>query len=155
MDDGWLEIIGKKCRAVSSQGKCDKSRAGAIIFNEEKIFCAGYSRPQDMSKNCVTHGHVMMRGICIRTRHAEQVALSIFINKPECLSQEDYFIYLISPPCVTCAKLLIKYRFKKLYYERDFKNTEGLKFLKEKDIEIIKCITFVIGEGGTGVFKSK
>ena len=53
-------------------------------------------------------------------------------------SSVDSTLYVTLSPCFDCAKLLIQCGITKVYYLEEYRNTDGIKFLLNNNIECIQ-----------------
>ena len=68
--------------------------------------------------------------------HAEQNVLT-FCNR-EGLSTKDCDMYITHAPCKMCAKLIASAGIKNVYYLEDYRDLEGINFLRDLNIKVEK-----------------
>jgi len=68
------------------------------------------------------------------TLHAEQNAL-MFCAK-EGISVKDCTMYITHSPCKQCSKLIAQSGIKRVVYAKEYRDTDGIKLLKDIGIEI-------------------
>ena len=47
-------------------------------------------------------------------------------------------IYVTLSPCIECAKIMVQHGIKKVVYREEYRNTDGINFLKENRIKVKK-----------------
>jgi dCMP deaminase len=120
-------IDAAKFAALESD--CDRLNVGAVVWEfdaigEPIILSAGHNRsPRGSKLNCRDHGHLLVDGHCVRTSHAEQVALA---GIPSELT-EDSFIHITHTPCPHCLKQIIESGIIMVSWETDYGNAKGAK----------------------------
>ena len=70
------------------------------------------------------------------TVHAEQNVISFCAKNG--ISTDGGELYLTHAPCKQCSKLIIQSGIKEIYYEEDYRNKDGIEFLKKNRIKVSK-----------------
>ena len=68
--------------------------------------------------------------------HAEANAILKLASSTQ--SAKDATLYLTLSPCKECSKLILQAGIKKLVYMDDYKDNDGIAFLKNHGIEILQ-----------------
>ena len=68
--------------------------------------------------------------------HAEANAITKVAKSNN--SSEGATLYVTDAPCMECAKLIIQAGIRRVVYNKDYRNTEGLELLERAGIEICK-----------------
>ena len=122
-------IVAETARTVALENDCDRLRVGAVVWcfgpnGEVRILSKGCNRaPRGSAFNCRDHGHLMVQNHCVRTSHAEQVALSA--NKHN--DNVGAYLHVTHTPCPHCIKQIIEEGIIFLTWSIDYGNTEGTK----------------------------
>lgn len=66
--------------------------------------------------------------------HAEMNAIAFAAKKGS--STENCIMVLTDSPCFECSKLIIQSGIKEVYYDREYRLTDSLKFLKNYNIKV-------------------
>lgn len=112
---------------------CTRKQVGALIVKNGMIISDGYNgTPTGFDNSCenddgdtnwyVIHGEANAILKCAKHGH----------------SCEGGTLYQTHSPCRDCSKLILQSGIKRLVYLHDYKDTSGLDFLREANIEIIK-----------------
>jgi len=108
-----------------NNGTCDRARVGAVIFNKydfEKI-AAGANKGTG-TEQCDSVGHLMVNKHCVRTVHAEQVALAELLKKDRKIDFDNLAIVISHRPCIHCFKMLYTLGIKSVYYNIEYGSEE-------------------------------
>ncbi len=112
---------------------CKRKQVGALIVKDKMIISDGYNGTPSGFKNvCETESGKTKWYVL----HAE--ANAILKCAKHGISCNDATLYLTVSPCKDCSKLLHQAGIKRLVYLNEYKDTEGLDFLKKAKIEVEK-----------------
>ncbi|UOE42476.1 dCMP deaminase family protein [Chryseobacterium suipulveris] len=112
---------------------CKRKKVGALIVKDRMIISDGYNGTPSGFENCCedesgkTHWYVL---------HAEANAILKLAGSTQ--SARDATLYLTLSPCKECSKLVLQAGIKKLVYTDDYSDNDGIEFLKNHGIEIVK-----------------
>ena len=123
---------------------------GAIVVKEDRIISIGYNgMPAGWENNCedevkeyVTAGYgmPMREETYLKTRpevlHAESNAISKLARSSE--SGDGSTMFVTHAPCLDCAKLIYQSGIRRLFYGEEYRSDDGVKFLRQCDIEVSK-----------------
>lgn len=131
----------KMAKSWSSLSHCTRKKVGAIIVKDDMIISDGYNgSPTGFDNNCEddngdTHWYVL---------HAEANAiLKVAKSTNNC---KGATLYLTLSPCKDCSKLVLQAGISRVVYEMDYKDTAGIEFLREANIEVTQLQTKLDGE---------
>ena len=111
---------------------CQRKQVGALIVKDNMIISDGYNgTPSGFDNNCEmengeTKWHVL---------HAEANAILKCAKHGQ--SSQGADLYLTLSPCKDCSKLIYQAGIKRVVYYNEYKDLNGLIFLKESGVEII------------------
>lgn len=140
-------------------------QVGAVIVRENKILATGYNgMPASWENNCENivwdsgsggwlspeeiyetypyeayheQAKTMVRYKLVtkpEVLHAESNALAKVARSTE--SSEGSTMFCTHAPCIECAKLIYQSGIKSLYYRDQYRSDDGLKFLKQGEINV-------------------
>ena len=118
---------------------CVKAKVGAVIARDSRILAIGYNGTVSGHDNCC---EIEIDGVLKTspfTVHAEQNVISYCAKNG--IPTEDATMYITLSPCQLCAKLIVQAGIKRVVFLDLYKDTSGLKFLKDCNIEILKWST--------------
>ncbi|MEJ6796932.1 MAG: dCMP deaminase family protein [Flavobacteriales bacterium] len=116
----------------SNLSKCQRKKVGALIVKDGMIISDGYNGcPSGFPNACEdekgdTHWYVL---------HAEANALTKLAKSSN--SAKEGTLYITLSPCRECSKLILQAGVKRVVYVRKYKDTSGLDFLLQTDIEVV------------------
>ena len=118
---------------------CTKAKVGAVIAKEGRILATGYNGTVSGHDNCC---EIEIDGVLKTspfTVHAEQNVISYCAKNG--IATDVATMYITLSPCQLCAKLIVQAGIKRVVFLDLYKDTSGLKFLKDCNIEILKWST--------------
>jgi dCMP deaminase len=124
----------------------EKLKVGCVLVKDDRIISIGYNgMPAGWTNECET--------LSFFTEDGKQLPSQVLVTKPEVLHAEENAItklarstesgegataFITHAPCLSCAKLLYSSGIIGVYYVHEYRNTEGLDFLKKCKIGIDK-----------------
>ena len=118
---------------------CVKAKVGAVIAKDGRILATGYNGTVSGHDNCC---EIEIDGVLKTspfTVHAEQNVISYCAKNG--IATNGATMYITLSPCQLCAKLIVQAGIKRVVFLDLYKDTSGLKFLKDCNIEILKWST--------------
>ena len=118
---------------------CTKAKVGAVIAKDGRILATGYNGTVSGHDNCC---EIEIDGVLKTspfTVHAEQNVISYCAKNG--IPTDGATMYITLSPCQLCAKLIVQAGIKRVVFLDLYKDTSGLKFLKDCNIEILKWST--------------
>jgi len=110
---------------------CQRKKVGALIVKDDMIISDGYNGTPSGYDNCCedefgnTHWYVL---------HAEANAiLKVAKSTNNC---QGATLYLTLSPCRDCSKLILQAGIARVVYRKEYKDKEGIIFLKNSGIEV-------------------
>lgn len=112
---------------------CKRKQVGALIVKDRTIISDGYNGTPSGFENCCEDENNKTKWYVL---HAEANAiLKISRSTQSC---EGATLYLTLSPCKECSKLIFQSGIKRVVYIQDYSDNEGLEFLKDAGVEILK-----------------
>lgn len=112
---------------------CERKKVGALIVKDRMIISDGYNGTPSGFENCCEDKDGSTLWFVL---HAEANAILKLASSTQ--SAKNATLYLTLSPCKDCSKLILQAGIKKLVYMDDYSDTEGIQFLKNHKIEILK-----------------
>lgn len=114
-----------------------RSKVGALLVKDNRIIVNSWNgTPSGASdNNCeeLIDGELVTKSTVI---HAEANALMFAAKNGICTKDTDLYVSL--SPCANCALLIIQSGIRRVFFKETYRNTEGLKILKQHAIEVFK-----------------
>src|SRR6056300_1757702 len=154
--NAYMDVAERFAKLSSAK----RLQVGAIIVKDDRIISIGYNgMPSGWDNNCeatifVTkyeaQGYDMVaQGYTeteqgnwtrLKTRpevlHAESNALAKLARSSE--SGEGATMFITHQPCLDCAKLIYQSGISTVYYDTEYRATEGVEFLEKSGIPVLK-----------------
>ena len=133
------ETMLATAKLFSELSYCVKAKVGAIIARDGRILATGYNGTVSGHDNCC---EIEIDGVLKSspfTVHAEQNVISYCAKNG--IATDNATMYITLSPCQLCAKLIVQAGIKRVVFLDLYKDTSGLKFLKDCNIEILKWST--------------
>ena len=125
MKEKFIEAHLQVARIYGQLSTAERLKVGCIIVKDDRIISIGYNgMPSGASNVCEKDGETKPEVL-----HAEANAILKLAKSNE--AGLDSYMFTTYAPCLHCAKLILQSGIKELYYELDYKNTEGIDLLKK------------------------
>lgn len=131
MAQNWAELSYAK-----------RKKVGALIVKNNTIISDGYNgTPSGFENECeiaVNNEDGTFRGYQTKwyVLHAESNALAKVAKSTQ--SSEGATLYITYSPCADCSKLILQAGIKRVVYLEEYRDTNGLEFLRRAGVEIKK-----------------
>ena len=120
-------------KAYASLSKAKRLQVGAVIIKDDRPISVGYN-------GCVSGGsnicEIEIDGELVtkpEVIHGESNAINFAAKNG--IPTNECTLVITHSPCFGCAKSILQAGIKEVYYETEFRDLEGVKFLKQ----YIKC----------------
>lgn len=117
----------------SENSYCVRRKVGALIVKDKMIISDGYNGTPAGFENVCENELGQTKSYVL---HAEANAITKVAKSNN--SSEGATLYVTDAPCMECAKLIIQAGIRRVVYNKDYRNTEGLELLERAGIEICK-----------------
>jgi len=150
MKPKFQKLYSEMAHSVAKMSYSRILQVGAIIVKDDKVISMGYNgMPAGWDNNCedavpqvvgvAPDGHDLVE-LTLKSKpealHAESNAILKLAKTGGGADGADIFI--THSPCMDCAKLIFQSGISRVFYSEDFPNGNGLKFLKQNGIKVIK-----------------
>ena len=134
--EAYMDVADRFAQLSSAR----RLKVGAIVVKDDRIISIGYNgMPAGWDNNCeevdIQHED---GGQTLKTRpevlHAEMNALMKLAKSHE--SGNESAIFITHAPCIECAKGIYQAGVKEVYYKTEYRNTDGVEFLKKSGVKI-------------------
>ena len=112
---------------------CKRKQVGALIVKDRTIISDGYNGTPSGFENCCEDENNKTKWYVL---HAEANAILKISRSTQ--PREGATLYLTLSPCKECSKLIFQSGIKRVVYIQDYSDNEGLSFLKDAGVEILK-----------------
>lgn len=112
-------------KETSTLSHCVRSKVGAVLVKDGNIISFGYNgTPSGMSNNCEENDVTLPYVI-----HGEVNAILKAAKTGN--SVDGSTLYLTLSPCLDCSKLILQSGIKRVVYLNNYRNLDGVNFLKQ------------------------
>lgn len=112
-------------KEISTLSHCVRSKVGAVLVKSGNLISFGYNgTPTGMDNSCEENDTTLPHVI-----HAECNAILKAAKTGN--SVDGSTLYLTLSPCLDCSKLILQSGIKKVVYLTNYRNLEGVEFLKQ------------------------
>lgn len=102
---------------VSTAATCDRKHVGCVIADERhEVISVGYNTSPGDARTCDQVGHLMVGNNCVRTVHAEVMAVAAASRHGSVLSIPGAVAVVTALPCFNCLKLLYAVGIREVRY---------------------------------------
>ena len=110
---------------------CKRKKVGALIVKNNMIISDGYNGTPSGFENICEDDENYTKWYVL---HAE--ANAIMKVSASTQSSKGATLYITLSPCRECSKLIFQSGIKRLVYNKEYKDTSGVDFLKKSGIDI-------------------
>ncbi len=112
---------------------CKRKKVGALIVKDRMIISDGYNGTPSGFDNCCEDETGKTQWFVL---HAEANAILKLAGSTQ--SAKDATLYLTLSPCKECSKLVLQSGIKKVVYVDEYSDNDGIDFLKNHGIVLLK-----------------
>lgn len=117
-------------KIIANKSKATRLKVGAVIVDDKnRILSTGYNGTPYKTSNTCEKDNVTLPYVL----HAELNAI-LFAKQP----LDKATLYVTHSPCIHCAACIIQAGITTVYYETQYRDDQGIKFLEENNIKVIK-----------------
>ena len=137
MKPKFVKAYMEVAKTFANLSTAKRLHVGAIVVKDDRIISIGYNgMPSGWDNNCenvLEDGSLKSKPEVL---HAETNAITKLARSAE--SGEGATIFITHAPCLNCAKLIYQSGISTVYYETEYRATEGVEFLEKSGIEVNK-----------------
>lgn len=124
-----------RAREIATNATCNRRHVGALIVTQGLYSFAGYNTSLPGSSTCDQVGHEMVNNHCVRTVHAEVMAIKHFMT--EIFICDRSTIYVTDSPCRDCMKMIILAGIRRVVYASQYRDFDCIEYAKPYGVEVI------------------
>ena len=142
MKNKFISAYMDVAERFSKLSTAKRLQVGAIVVKDDRIISIGYNgMPSGWTNDCENQIIDVKTGdTTLVTKqevlHAESNAIAKLAKSGE--SGEGAAIFVTHQPCIECAKLIYQSGIRSVYYSKEYRLTDGLKFLTKSGVNVIK-----------------
>ena len=148
MKPKFQKLYNNIAHEVAKMSHARRLQVGAVIVKDDRVISMGYNgMPAGWENDCENEtvesysGHEgAIHRTVLKTKpevlHAESNAIAKLAKSND--SGDGADIFVTHAPCMECAKLIFQSGINRVYYNQDYRDDSGIKFLKKSGVEVIK-----------------
>ena len=143
MKDKFIKAYMEVAKTFANLSTAVRLQVGAIVVKDDRIISIGYNgMPAGWDNVCEEKVYDTSAEATYQLKtkaevlHAESNAIAKLAKSPE--SGEGATIFITHAPCIDCAKLIYQSGIATVYYETDYRSTQGIHFLNKSGVKVIK-----------------
>ena len=132
----------KTAKVFAELSYARRLKVGAIIVKDNRIVSIGYNgMPSGWENVCEDEtfgedGFHMIMKTKPEVLHAETNAIAKLARSTE--SGEGASMFITHSPCIECAKLIYQSGISAVYYDEDYRDDSGIRFLEKSNVSVEK-----------------
>jgi dCMP deaminase len=131
----WDAYFVSIAKAAATRSTCPRLSVGCVLVRDRQILSTGMNGAAPGDDHCDSHGcDIGPAGGCVRTQHAEANAVCLAARAG--IELDKATAYLTDAPCLSCARLLAMAGIVAVVYEREYRLTAGVDFLKARGVVV-------------------
>jgi dCMP deaminase len=133
MKDKFKKYYMSIAELTAELSHCTRKKVGCIVVKNDRIISIGYNGTVsgDSNNDVDEYGNTLPEIF-----HAEANAISKLCRSVE--SSEGCLVFVTLSPCLECSKILYNAGIVGVYYQEDYRNLDGIEFLKKHGIMVEK-----------------
>lgn len=135
-------------KRVAELSYARRLQVGAVIVKDDCVISYGYNgMPAGWDNNCEhemkwPNGEIRFLETKLEVLHAESNAISKLAKSSN--SGLGSTMFVTHSPCIECAKLIYQSGITNIYYNADYRNNDGIEFLKKSGVNVVRSIEPII-----------
>jgi dCMP deaminase len=141
MNKRFIELYMDIAHRTSKMSRAVRLQVGSVIVKDTRIISMGWNgTPAGWDNNCEDELYQQDGSVGLKTKpevlHAEMNALMKLARSVE--SGADASIFITHAPCLDCAKGIYQAGIQEVYYNQDYRDSDGIYFLHKCGIKVEK-----------------
>src|SRR5574344_1275680 len=120
----------KMAQIWAENSYCKRRQVGALVVKDQMIISDGFNGTPSGFENVCEENNVTLPYVL----HAEANAITKLARSSN--NSDGATLYVTDAPCIECSKLIIQAGIKRVVYARSYRLDDGLKLLKQANIEV-------------------
>lgn len=142
MKEKFVNLYMDWARRAAQLSHARRLNVGAVIVKDDTVISYGYNgTPAGWDNNCEDVIQYSDDTTALKTKpevlHAERNALDKLAKRGG-VGGQGAAMFVTHAPCLECAKSIYGVGIKEVYYGEEYRNTDGIEFLKKCSVSIEK-----------------
>lgn len=132
------QMLMAMAHVAAGRGTCNRLKVGAVLALDSRPISLGYNGSPPKLPHC--DGSCNKDNPCKNTIHAEHNALKWALeHHKDAHHMEGACLYITDSPCLMCAWMILGSGIKRIVYDRPYRITSGIDYLKNRGVEVVQC----------------
>ena len=141
MKNKFINLYMDWAKRVADCSHAVRLHVGAVIVKDDTVISYGYNgMPAGWDNNCEDEVFQQDGTSALKTKpevlHAESNAIAKLAKSSN--SGLDADLFVTHMPCLDCAKLIYQSGIRSVYYNENYRDDSGVKFLEKSGVEVIQ-----------------
>ena len=141
MKDKFIKLYMDWASRTAQLSHARRLQVGAVIVKDDSVISYGYNgRPASWDNNCEEVYYDETGNERLKTKlevlHAESNAIAKLAKSTN--SGLGATLFVTHSPCIECAKLIYQSGISSVYYNENYRDDAGIKFLEKSGVKIEK-----------------
>lgn len=134
MDNMYMQVAYQTSKASRAQ----RTKVGAVLVKDGVIVSTGYNgTPRSTDNNCEYEENSQLKTLdCVI--HAELNCILNMVISGNGAPLINSTIYVMLSPCIKCAAIIKQVNIKRVCYEQEYRDIEGIEYLKKYGVIVDK-----------------
>ena len=142
MKQKWVDAFMDTAERFAQLSSAVRLKVGAVVVKDNRIISIGYNgMPSGWTNECeniIQHSDDTVTTVTKdEVIHAEANAISKLARDGERAAGATMFC--THAPCIQCAKIIYGAGINTFYYRSQYRDNDGLEFLKKCNIQVEQC----------------
>jgi len=141
MKDKFIKLYMDWADRTAQLSHARRLQVGAVIVKDDSVISYGYNgMPAGWDNNCEEVYYDETGNERLKTKpevlHAESNAIAKLAKSTN--SGLGATLFVTHSPCIECAKLIYQSGISSVYYNKNYRDDSGIKFLEKSGVEVNK-----------------
>ena len=142
MKQKFIDLYMDWAQRTSQLSHAVRLQVGAVIVKDDSVISYGYNgMPAGWDNNCEDELHQPVGRVDLVTKpevlHAESNAIAKLAKSNN--SGLGANLFVTHAPCMECAKLIFQSGISRVYFNQNYRDDRGVKFLEKSGVDVIQC----------------
>ena len=143
MKDKFIKLYMDWASRTAQLSHARRLQVGAVIVKDDSVISYGYNgMPASWDNNCEEVYYDETGNERLKTKlevlHAESNAIAKLAKSTN--SGLGATLFVTHSPCIECAKLIYQSGISSVYYNENYRDDSGIKFLEKSGVKVTKSL---------------
>ena len=139
MKNKFINLYMDWAKRAAELSHAQRLHVGAVIVKDDTVISYGYNgMPAGWNNDCEDKIYQQDGTVALKTKpevlHAESNAIAKLAKSHNSGLGADWFV--THSPCIECAKLIYQSGIRRVYFNQNYRDDAGIKFLQRSGIDV-------------------